>query len=134
MSDPSLFDQTPEDVCRHGRRPGEACLWGCHTDPAPAAEAKADGIQRADDHANERWKTDAYNAVRFLATAGFPFTADDVWAQLSGQGVDSSTHEPSALGPIFLKASRNKIIVKTGRLVPTRYARRHRDLTEWVGR
>ena len=33
-----------------------------------------------------------------------------------------------------LRAARDGIIRKTGRLIPSRNARRHRDLTEWTGR
>jgi hypothetical protein len=92
---------------------------------APAA--RADGIQRADDHADGEWKEVAYNAVLLTARMRLTFTADDVWDRIE----DVTTHEPSALGPVMLRASRKGCIVPTGRYVPTRNARRHRDLKEW---
>lgn len=93
-------------------------------------EARSDGIRRADDHADIEWKHDAYDCIALCARRGRPFTADDVVELL--EQCNSATHEPSALGPVFLRASRDRLIRKTGRMVPSRFARRHRDLTEWV--
>jgi hypothetical protein len=94
-----------------------------------AQAARADGIARAEENANEAWKQIAYEVLLRVADRGRPFTADDVWDRMDES---VSTHEPSALGPVFLKASRAGRIVKTGRTCPTRYARRHRELTEWT--
>lgn len=114
-----------------------------------AATAKADAIQTVERNADPDWLERAAAAVEWLAersvfihtgnmppeTGGhvavrIPFSADDVW-QLLG-GVEHGL-TPSALGPVFLNAARKGIIRKTGRTVPTRFARRHRDLTEWEG-
>ena len=89
--------------------------------------AREDAIQRAEDHADEEWKRAAYDAVILTARLRPTFTADDVWERIG----DSSTHEPSALGPVFLRASRAGLIVKTGYMRPSRNARRHRDLVVW---
>ena len=94
------------------------------------ARAKADGIARAEIHADVRWKSDARAALRWCCERYPEFTADEVWQRLGEAGA-ATTHEPAALGPIFLWASRQGIIVKTGYVRPTRFARRHRDLTVW---
>lgn len=99
--------------------------------PEDVEAARADGISRAEEHADAAWKATAYLAVLGCA-ATFPdgFTADEVWASIEAKG-DVSTHEPAALGPVFLRASRAGVIVKTGGQRRSRFARRHRDLTVW---
>ena len=91
--------------------------------------AKADGIQRADDHADAEWREQAFEAIQWCARMRITFTADDVWERLGES--DASTHEPAALGPVFLRASKAGLIVKTGGQIPSRNHRRHRDLTVW---
>lgn len=96
--------------------------------PAQVRAARDDGITRADAHANDEWRDTAWRALCACARDLDVFTADDVWARLDGPEL---THNPSALGPLFLAAARQGLIVKTGRMPLTRYARRHRNLTEW---
>ena len=91
--------------------------------------AREDAIARADSNADGDWKEAAYRAVLSVAERLPTFTADDVWDVLERSS--ESTHEPSALGPIFLRAAKGGLIVKTGELRPTRDRRRHRDLTVW---
>lgn len=91
--------------------------------------ARADAIGRADDHADTEWKRAAYEAILKLAHLRLTFTSDDVWEAL--EGVEVATHEPSALGPVFLRASRAKQIKKTGRMVLSRRSVTHRDITIW---
>ena len=95
-----------------------------------AAAARADGIARADEHAAVEWKAAARKCTLWCAHMLPTFTADDVWQRLANS--DASTHEPAALGPVMLACAREKLIAKTGRLVPSRLTRRHRDLTEWT--
>lgn len=99
-------------------------------DPPAAHRAKADGIARADSNANTPWKEAAMDAVRFLAKMRITFTADDVWLRLEDSAV-AETHQPSALGPIFMRAAREGIIYNTHTTVPTKIARRHREITVW---
>lgn len=96
-----------------------------------AAAAKAAGIAAADAGANEEWKLEALEAVLWCAENYDRFTADEVWARLDAVGV-ASTHEPSAIGPVFLRASQAMHWIRnTKETRPTIYARRHRDLTIW---
>lgn len=96
-----------------------------------AGRAKADAVYRADLHADIRWKIAAQEAVRWCADNYPEFTADQVWKRLAATS-NATTHEPSALGPIFLWASRQKIIRKTGYVRLSEFTRRHRDLTVWT--
>lgn len=95
---------------------------------APQA-ARADAISRADTHADAEWKETAYAAIVKCARMRLTFTADEVWEELAH--TDATTHEPSALGPVFLRASKAGLIRKTGRTQLSRQTQRHRDLTIW---
>ncbi len=94
-----------------------------------ADAAKEAGIQAAHDHANEQWKQTAYAALVEVARRLARFTAQDVWAHL--KGAKPATHEPSALGPLFLIAARHGICAKTGRYVRPVTTTHHRDVAEW---
>lgn len=102
------------------------------THPGLAKAVKEDAIERADAHADPDWKDLAYSAVRTCACENYDFTADDVWELLwRSHSPQATTHEPSALGPVFLRASRDGMIQKTGHVRASRHPRRHRDLTVW---
>lgn len=92
-------------------------------------EATEKGIQDAHDHANDAWKQQAYAALVAVARRTPLFTADEVWAALKGS--TTSTHEPSALGPLFRIAAHKGLIQKSGRMVKTKLIQRHREVTEW---
>ena len=97
---------------------------------SPAA-AREDAISRADDHADPAWKEAAYIAVLWCAHIHPDFTADEVWHRLALHH-DITTHEPSALGPVFLRASHAGRIRKTGEQRASTNPVRHRDLTVWT--
>lgn len=99
-----------------------------------ATEAREHGIAQVEDNADEEWRMIAGHVVMLLAATGEPFTADHVVATLEAEWPDVHTHNLAALGPVIRTAARNGEIVKTGRLVPSTIARRHRDLVEWCGR
>lgn len=102
-------------------------LWEGSTE---AEQARLAAIKAAHDHANAVWKETAYTAIVTCARRLAVLTSDDVWAELKGS--KPATHNPSALGPLFLIAARKGLIRKTGQVVPTTLPRRHRDLTEWA--
>ncbi len=97
-----------------------------------AAAAMEDAIGRANAHADSDWKEAAYQAVVEVAGRMRDFTADDVWPLLEQSG--EWTHEPAALGPVFIRAARAGVIEQTGEMRQSRYARRHRKLTVWRGK
>lgn len=92
---------------------------------------KRHGMKQAESNANEQWRQAAINAIDVLAASGKAFTSDTVIAFTEAQGLH--THNLSALGPLFRRASNRAIIGKTGRVVPSTRPSNHRDLTEWVG-
>lgn len=95
-----------------------------------AAAARQAGIEKADDGASDEWKANAYEAIEWCAAHHGEFTADEVWARLEAV-LAPGTHEPAAIGPVFLRAQRAGVIENTHTLRPTVNARRHRDLTVW---
>jgi hypothetical protein len=127
MTDPTLFEEetrpTFQDPLWRGDRRNR-------TIETVALAAREDAIRRADEHADTEWKDRAYAVLVAIAGRGVPFTADDVWDSLAAYS--EATHEPAALGPVFRRAAKAQLIRKTGRLIPSRHPRRHRDLTEWV--
>lgn len=78
---------------------------------------KADGIQRAWEHANGDWKLAATAIVRELAKTRTEFTADEIWAVLDSLGF--TTREHRAMGAVMRQAACEGWIVKTDRFVPT---------------
>ena len=89
----------------------------------------AESIEQADLHADQEWRDLAYFIVGNLADVGRWFTADDVAELIDLAGV--STGNPSALGPVFQRAARAGLIVKTGEYRQSRLSRRHRALVVW---
>ena len=88
--------------------------------------ARDEAIDRSEAHADAEWRHEAFEAVMWVARMRPTFTADDVWDR-----IEAGTHEPSALGPVILRASRDGLIKPTGAYRPSRHARRHRDLKVW---
>lgn len=78
---------------------------------------KADGMERAWNHANTNWKAAAIAVVRHLATTKSEFTADEVWAELDSMGFTTGEHR--AMGAVMRQAAVDELIVKTDRVVPT---------------
>ena len=81
------------------------------TTRAQAREA----IQRVEEHADPDWKTDAYEAIRRTCERMPEFISDDVWTV----GGLTGTREDRALGPVFLRAKRDGLCVKTDRVRPS---------------
>ena len=94
-------------------------------------EARDDAISRADLNADPAWRELAYLAVLWCAHIHPDFTADEVWHRLALHD-DITTHEPSAIGPVFLRASHAGRIRKTGEQRASTNPIRHRDLTVWT--
>lgn len=121
IDEPCLFDLIPDEP------PTIADLYDLTMRQAAEA-AKLDASARADAHADAEWRDAAYMAVLDAAASHDDFTADDVWPLIDAT---ISTHEPSALGPVFLRASKAGAIRKTGVTRPSTNPVRHRDLTVW---
>lgn len=96
-----------------------------------ALAVRAEAVERADAHAAPDWKVEAHEAVRWCARNLSTFTTDDVWMRMA-RVAESTTHQPSALGPVMQAAARAGAIVRTGLYRPSRLPQRHRDLTVWT--
>jgi hypothetical protein len=97
-----------------------------------ASEAREAGIAQASFNAPRDWKIDVLEVIDAVSRLNLVFTADDVWARLETHGArDIDIANPAALGPVMRQAAKAGMIRKTGRYVPSRLARRHRDLVEW---
>lgn len=91
---------------------------------------KADGMERAWNHANTNWKAAAIAVVRYLATCKSEFTADEVWAELDSLGFTTGEHR--AMGAVMRQAAVDDLIVKTDRVVPTtRPSANRRPVAVW---
>jgi hypothetical protein len=76
------------------------------------SDVVGDGIQASEEHADEEWKELAFETVCSVARATLELTSDDVWRVLGK--TTEGTHNLSALGPIMLRAKRERIIEPTG--------------------
>lgn len=87
--------------------------------------ARADALQRVDEHADPDWRDLAYRCVLAVARRLDHFTTDEVIDELA-QYPDITTHEPRALGPVMMRAARENVIAATDRFVKSNAVSRHR--------
>lgn len=80
-----------------------------------AIAARDEALDRVDRNADERWKTYAYDVVRYLCDTQRTFSTDDVWDILDD--ADVTTHEPRALGAVVQRAKRDGLCRPTGNYV-----------------
>jgi len=98
---------------------------------AETRSTTAESIAQAEEHAFEAWKQLAYDCLVQCAQEHDEFTSDEVWLALEAH--DTTTHEPAAMGPIFLRGAREGIIVNTKRhRKRSVYSKRHHELTLWA--
>ena len=83
-------------------------------DDVAAAQARADGMERADKHAEPGWKELALEAVRQTALAHETFTVDDVWVTEPGLEQYVMQLELRAMGPVLTRAKKEGWIEATG--------------------
>jgi len=70
-------------------------------------QLKNQAIDQVEENASELWLEDAYEAIKFLAKERDLFTADNVW-ELVGPA-----REPRAMGAVFRRAVRDKVVAAT---------------------
>lgn len=89
-------------------------LWDQPHGRTRAARARRrDGMARADDHADSRWKIDAWTWLVAYLRSHPTFFADDVWPAGCPRPA-----EARAFGPLVLRAAREGLIRKTGTFRP----------------
>lgn len=79
------------------------------TEEEEGKAGKAEGMGRAERHANPAWMLAAEQAVLEAARELSTITADDVMRRIPP---DVDTHEKRALGPVMMKAAKAGIIEK----------------------
>jgi hypothetical protein len=79
-----------------------------------ARARRDDGIQRAGDHAGDRWRRGARGyLLEYLATHAGPFMAEDVRELADARGFEAPP-DGRAWGQVFQAAARERLIVKVG--------------------
>jgi hypothetical protein len=127
-----LFDAPiPDDFLFAGppQQPPPPAPTGLAAPPAGVEAqraATAEAIDRVERNAPADWKAEADAAIRDVARRFAEFTADDVWD--TGLTIPPT---PSALGPVFRAAQAAGVCEPTDRVMPSRYAQRHRQLKVW---
>lgn len=87
---------------------------------AQAEAARADGIDRADRHADPAWLAEAEAALRLMAELHREFIIDDVWAAVGLR----RPHESRAMGAVVVRAKRDGLIEPTDRTRPSNSSNR----------
>lgn len=80
-----------------------------------AAAQRDDGMQRAEDHADEEWKTLAWDTLVTYIADRDEFFCDDFWADTELPW----PREARAIGPVIHRAARYGLIEKTGTYRPS---------------
>ena len=111
------------DVPPSAAQPSMAPIMDGHADAAKAEDA----MRRAEANADPDWLAAAQAQLEGFILCGAPFTATDVLAALDSDGY--ATHDRRALGPLIRKASHDKQIAPTGRMVNS--GRHGRPQREW---
>ncbi len=93
-----------------------------------AQERIADGMRRADDNADIRWKHIFDGAVLAAARKKPEITSDDVLAELEALPGAPSTHNLAAIGPAMKRAAHMGILVRTDRCMRSRIGHKNGNL------
>lgn len=93
-----------------------------------AETLKADGMDRAEQAADDGWKHNWRQAIALLAALGEPFTSDDV------RGIAGEPwNHPNACGALFNGAARDGLIRQVGYRKSERARLHSHPLTLWQG-
>lgn len=80
------------------------------------------------------WKQEFADVATRLASAGVPFTSEDVVAKVGLPSGEQGMNRNNAVGAAMTALSARKVIAKTGRRVRAQRRASHgAELTEWVG-
>lgn len=93
--------------------------------PAQVQAAIADGMKQADDNANHFWKRMLDAAIVAVARRMPELTVDDVLDEMERIPNCPTNHSLDALGPAMCRASRDKIIVSTNKVVRSTRPHKH---------
>lgn len=85
--------------------------------PPEVQEKIAQGMQQADDNANERWKHIFDACVLAAARKKAEITSDDVLTEIEALPNPPDTHNLSAIGPAMNRAAKMGVIVATEKII-----------------
>lgn len=98
---------------------------------ATAEELRDAGIKQVEENANEEWTQLVTEVLEALARGNFNLTSDDVWVELD-RFPHIKTHQPSAMGAMFKRASSLGWIAPTDRFVTSKRPSSHaRPIRVW---
>lgn len=93
--------------------------------PAEVQARIADGMQAADDHANEKWKHYFDGCVLAAARKKSEITSDDVLAEIEALPNKPDTHNLAAIGPAMSRAAKMGILKGTNRVKRSERPEKH---------
>jgi hypothetical protein len=96
--------------------------------PTEAQERIADGMKRADDNANTRWKHIFDGCVLAAARKKPEITSDDVLAEIEALPDPPQTHNLAAIGPAMKRAAQMGVIARTDRFCRSRVPHKNGNL------
>ena len=94
-----------------------------------------EGMQRAEDNADQRWKRVVYGAIVAVARKKPELTVDDVISEMETIPGAPTTHALDALGPMMRQAARDGVLKATDRVVRSWRPRKHGNRRNiWVSK
>jgi hypothetical protein len=77
-----------------------------------AKKAKAEGMERVDNHADDEWKRVMAEMVIKTAREMHRFTTDDVVDRFNELPDPPTTHDKRAMGPVMMRAAKSGVCCK----------------------
>lgn len=96
--------------------------------PPAIQERIRDGMRRADENADDRWKHVFDGCVLAAARKKREITSDDVLAELEALPGAPSTHNLAAIGPAMKRAAKMGILARTDRFVRSKAKQKNGNL------
>lgn len=98
---------------------------------ATAKELRDSGIKQVEENANEEWTQLVIEIIETLAKTSSQIDSDKVWTELA-KFPQVQTHQPSAMGAMFKRASSLGWIAPTDRFVSSKRPSSHaRPIRVW---
>jgi hypothetical protein len=98
---------------------------------ATAKELRDAGLQQVEENANKDWTELVIEIIETLAKTSGQIDSDKVWAELA-RFPEIETHQPSAMGAMFKRASSYGWIAPTDRFVNSKRPSSHaRPIRVW---
>lgn len=96
-------------------------------------QAKRAAIRRVEENANQEFLDCAYRVLCDVARVRAEFSAKDVWDVYESDPTRPITHQPRAIGSVFVRASKAGIIRPTDRYVKSgRSSDHNQNLRVWA--